>query len=185
MIGRPLAIQALKYGNRPHYAWTATPVAEGAGFVLCRGAAGRRLIHHTKGAVFTVDTCSIEFYSFAEWFTVCVDVDGSGARQYYCNIAQPARREGGVLSFVDLDLDLVWARGSGWRVVDEEEFEVNAARFAYPPDLVAGARAGLEELRARIDAGRFPFDGTLDPWVRELGDQARRGERPHPAAPAR
>jgi len=152
----------------PHYEWTAAVVSQGDGCVICHGAPGRRLIHHTKGRVFIADTWSVEFYSFSEWFTVSVDVDVDGVLQRYCNIAEPARLDGDVLSFVDLDLDLVWRRGSGWQVVDEDEFAVNAARFTYPPPLVAAARTALEGLRARVEGKGFPFDGTLDRWVRHL-----------------
>jgi len=156
-----LIVRALKYGRLPHYEWETT-LLERRGDVLCRGELGRRFTHHTRGFEIHDSTPAVEFFSLSQWFTVSANVRDVAITDYYCNIAEPAQFADDVLTFVDLDLDLV-RRGAGeWHVVDEEELAHNAARFGYPPDLVMRARVEMQRLRARITARRFPFDGTLD-----------------------
>jgi protein associated with RNAse G/E len=79
------------------------------------GEYGRKLHHHTKQKIFTVNNRTIEFFSFVSWFTVSADVVNGKIEQYYCNINEPARIDGNTVSFVDLDLDNIQRNGE-WKV---------------------------------------------------------------------
>lgn len=165
-----MIVRALKYGRLPHYEWETTLIERRGEAFLCRGEVGRRFTHHTRGFEIQSDTPSVEFFSLAEWFTVSATVDDGAITHYYCNIAEPAEFAEDVLSFIDLDVDLVRNRQGQWLVVDEDELAQNAVRFGYPPGLVARAQVELEHLRARVAAGRFPFDGTLDRYAAKGGN---------------
>ncbi|UUZ92914.1 DUF402 domain-containing protein [Paenibacillus sp. P25] len=93
-------------------------------------------------------------------------------RQYYCNINEPAVLKDSLVSFVDLDLDLVY-RGGEWKVVDEDEFEANRVKFRYPDELAKRARLELERLQLRVKEGRFPFDGTLNRFMPLMDGEGR------------
>ena len=159
-----ITVKALKYGDRPHYEWTTNVLELTDSYVFVLSEKGRKLLHHTKQSVFTVDNWTIEFFSFDSWFTVSADVIGGEIQQYYCNINEPARKSGNVVTFVDLDLDLVYRDGE-WKVVDEDEFAGNAIKYGYPEETIWRARQELKNLQDRIANKKFPFDGTLEKFV--------------------
>ncbi|WP_244226683.1 DUF402 domain-containing protein [Paenibacillus protaetiae] len=154
-------IKSLKYGNVPHYEWETELLEQGDGYVFVLGQYGRKLRHHTKQAVFTINNWAIEFFSSSHWFTVSADIVDGRIHQYYCNINQPAVIQGNGISFVDLDLDLI-CRDGKWSVVDEDEFIAHIAEFGYPQQLVDRTRQELAALQERIASGQFPFDGTIE-----------------------
>ncbi|MFC0212489.1 DUF402 domain-containing protein [Paenibacillus chartarius] len=166
-MNRPtVTIQAQKYGNRPHYEWNTKLLERMDSYVIVLGEYGRQLQHYTKQKVFTVENWTIEFFSSDLWFTVSADVDvaGGSIKQYYCNINMPARIQDDIVSFIDLDLDLVQRNGE-WKVVDEDEFERHAIAYAYPEPLIERARQELSDLQRRIRNNEFPFDGTLERFI--------------------
>lgn len=166
-----LKLHALKYGNIAHYDWDMTLLEEREGCLIAEGRAGRSLKHHTKGQTFTIPHASLEVYALHEGFTVSFDIAGGRIVSMYCNVSQPCIRSGHDVSFVDLDLDLLWNEEQGWHVVDEDEFAVNRLKFGYPPDVAESAERSLDELRRRVRASAFPFDGSLDAHVRRIASE--------------
>lgn len=159
-MNNQITIQALKYGNHPHYEWNTRLLEKTDSHIFVLGEFGRKLNHYTKQKVFTIDNWTIEYFSFDSWFTVSADIVGGQIKQYYCNINQPAKMEGQTVSFVDLDLDYIQRNGE-WSVVDEDEFASNAIKFGYPDTLIHKVRQELESLKERINNHVFPFDGSL------------------------
>ncbi|NRF93066.1 DUF402 domain-containing protein [Paenibacillus frigoriresistens] len=159
-----ITIQALKYGDHLHYEWNTTLLEKTDSHIFVLGNYGRKLNHYTKQKVFTIEAWTIEYFSFHSWFTVSADVVGGNIQQFYCNINQPAKIEGNVVSFVDLDLDYVQRNGE-WKVVDEDEFESNAIKFAYPEPLIHKAKQELIGLKELVSKRSFPFDGSLEKFI--------------------
>lgn len=159
-----ITIQALKYGNQQHYEWNTEVLEKSETYIVVLGEYGRKLHHHTKQKVFTINNWTIEFFSFDSWFTVSADIVDGRIHQYYCNINEPAKINQDVVSFVDLDLDYIQRNGE-WKVVDEEEFQINAVKFAYPDELIRKAREELENLKICILNKQFPFDGTIERFI--------------------
>nr|WP_305121002.1 DUF402 domain-containing protein [Saccharibacillus sp. JS10] len=145
-------------------------------FVIAEGKAGRKLKHHTKGQTFTIPHASLEVYALQEGFTVSFDIQNGKLISIYCNITQPCIQHESHVSFVDLDLDLLWNEAQGWHVVDEDEFADNQVRLNYPPELIVYARQALEDLQQRIAQHQFPFDGSLDPIIHHIANQAAERE---------
>jgi protein associated with RNAse G/E len=162
-----VTIQALKYGNLLHYEWNTTLLEQTDSHIFVLGEYGRQLNHYTKGKIFTVENWAIEFFSLDSWFTVSADVVGGTINEYYCNINQPAMINGRVVSFVDLDLDLVY-RNDRWMVIDEDEFAYNAVKFGYPEELMLRAKRELESLQERVERKRFPFDGSIEQFINRI-----------------
>ncbi len=159
-----ITIQALKYGDLLHYEWNTILLEKTDSHIFVLGEYGRKLNHYTKQNVFTVEAWTVEYFSFNSWFTVSADVVDGKIQQYYCNINQPAQINGNIVSFVDLDLDYVQRNGE-WKVVDEDEFENNAFKFAYPEALIHKARKELHDLKELIRKKTFPFDGSLEMFI--------------------
>ena len=157
-----------------HYEWTSKTLEQTDRFLISLGEKGRKLHHHSKKQVFTIGHPSIEFFSFTDWFTVSMDIQQSGNIHYYCNIALPAVLDGDVLSFIDLDLDLVY-RNNEWKVLDEDEFERNSKKYQYPDDLAKKAFLELDNLKDAIARRQFPFDGTLTVYLNRMAEGHRTG----------
>ena len=88
----------------------------------------------------------IETYYTDRWYNIFAihDREDDKVKGWYCNIGMPAVFEDGVVSYVDLALDL-WVSANGQQtVLDEDEFE----QLQLDEELSSGAHRGLEELKS-------------------------------------
>ena len=69
----------------------------------------------------------------------------------------PPTFEDGVLSYVDLDIDVLVEPDFSYRVLDQDEFDENAIRYNYSEQLRNGAMKALDELVSLIESRNFPF----------------------------
>ncbi|MFD2831386.1 DUF402 domain-containing protein [Corticicoccus populi] len=164
---KSIDVLVYKYNGQKHYQWETTLLEHHNDYVLVKGDVGRELIHHTKGKTFICGTKSLEFFSTKEGFTVNIDIHDSGEMEYYCNISLPAEcnMEQNIISFVDLDLDLIRDKTGRWKLVDKEEFIENAERMNYSKDTVEFAENSLKELRRKITEEYFPFDDFFEKYA--------------------
>lgn len=87
----------------------------------------------------------VEYYYSDRWYNIFAiyDRDDGALKGWYCNIGKPAVIEDGVVSYVDLALDL-WVSVDGKQtVLDEDEFEA----LNLTDGLREGALTGLSELK--------------------------------------
>lgn len=99
-----------------------------------------------------------ELYYWHRWYNVFRISSPEGTlKGWYCNLGAPPVDEGaGVLSYVDLALD-VWVRPDGsYVVLDEDELAAILADPALPDALRAGAAAGGADLLRLVESGRLP-----------------------------
>lgn len=83
---------------------------------------------------------------------------GGKLTNFYCNINQPPRFDGRVLSYTDLDIDVLVAPDLTYRILDLDDFEANARVYAYPDEVQKRAHSALKELTELIEARAFPFN---------------------------
>jgi hypothetical protein len=97
----------------------------------------------------------VETFYADRWYNVFAVHDGQTGRLkgWYCNLARPARLEGGHLTQEDLALDLVVYPDGRMEVFDMSEFESLQLTDAER----ASVDAGLQELKALAIARRGPF----------------------------
>ncbi len=76
------------------------------------------------------------------WYGLFDLSEPRGLRHWYGNVQTPAVFDGDVISYVDLDLDVVLEPGAPPRLVDDDEFFAACERLRYPPAIVEGAWAG-------------------------------------------
>ena len=87
----------------------------------------------------------VEYYYDDRWYNIFEvhDRDDQRIKGWYCNVCKPASFEDGIVSYVDLALDL-WVSPDGRQtVLDEEEFET----LGLDQELRAGALQGLYDLQ--------------------------------------
>lgn len=155
-------VQQYKYGGRKHYSYPVRLIEERSDVIIVHGAYGRPLTHPGRGLVdWPVPNESIEFHSTSAPYSVSAAWNADGSfRHYYGNVNTPATLSEGVLSLVDLDLDLLVTEDLAWRVEDEDEFEAHRREWGYPEEVVELARSALAELIQMVEERRFPFDGS-------------------------
>ena len=69
----------------------------------------------------------------------------------------PPTFDGEVLSYIDLDLDVLVEPDLSYRILDNEDFEANAAVYSYPIEVQRNVRQALDELVEMIRNREFPF----------------------------
>lgn len=87
----------------------------------------------------------VEYYYSDRWYNVFEihDRDDGQFKGWYCNIGMPAVIEDGMVSYVDLALDL-WVSANGKQILlDEDEF----MNLDLNDDMKSGALKGLNDLK--------------------------------------
>ena len=165
-----IIIKAYKYENKLHYKWKSNLIEKTDKYIIGRARPGRVLHHYTRDNKFVMDNWSIEFFLKDYWFNVMVDIKKGDIVQYYCNVAKPPKiTENNIISFVDLDFDLVKKNGE-WSVLDEDDFKKNQKKYDYSKELIQKAKVKLEELKKRIENNKFPFNGFIRSNVSEISE---------------
>jgi len=87
----------------------------------------------------------VEYYYSDRWYNIFAihDRDDGKIKGWYCNIGKPAVFEDGIVSYIDLALDLWVSAGGKQSVLDEDEFE----ELKLGEELRTGALKGLDELK--------------------------------------
>jgi protein associated with RNAse G/E len=96
----------------------------------------------------------VETFYTDRWYNIfeIYDRDDCRLKGWYCNIGQPAVLEDGIVSYVDLALDL-WVSADGKQtVLDKDEFE----ELELDDDTRQNALTGLEDLRRFLKNDRPP-----------------------------
>jgi len=96
----------------------------------------------------------VEYYYSDRWYNIfeIYDRDDGQLKGWYCNVGMPAIFGDGIVSYVDLALDL-WVSADGKQtVLDEDEFdELNLS-----DELRVKALSGLSELKFHFDEKNPP-----------------------------
>jgi uncharacterized protein len=98
-----------------------------------------------QDVVFKTGDRFVEYYYSDRWYNIFTihDRDDGHIKGWYCNVGMPAVIEEGVVSYVDLALDL-WVSADGKQtVLDEDEFQ----GLNLNDELSASALQGLEALK--------------------------------------
>lgn len=104
-------------------------------------------------------TISYEYYWRNRWYNIFRFHEPEGdLRNFYCNISRPPRFDNGVLDYIDLDIDILVRKDLSYEVLDLEEFQDNAAAYAYSNEVRMMADQSLRELKGLIERREFPFD---------------------------
>ena len=115
------------------------------------------VIHDLLGTIAS-GTHSLEYYWLDRWYNIFRFAQPDGKlRNYYCNVNVPATLEGDVLSFVDLDIDILVQPDFSYQILDVDEFEKNSALYDYSLEVEQNAHLAVSELVEMIETRAFPF----------------------------
>lgn len=157
--GAPVPIAVDKYdGRRRFVVWTrclrATPE-----LLILLGEPGR--VFETPAGARRLATTTLEYFPTARWWNIVsfYDATTGDLLRHFCNAIAPARWDGQLLRYVDLDLDLVVTPAGTVSIEDLADFRHHARLWRYPATTRHQALLALRELRALALAGRPPFTG--------------------------
>ena len=155
--GSPVLVRSYKYDGVLHRTWNAELVRQAGSLVVLDAKFTDEIVHDLLGTILS-GTQSLEYYWLDRWYNVFRFAQPDGTlRSYYCNVNVPANFDGEILSYVDLDLDILVDPDLTYRVLDVEDFEINAGRYGYTEDVQAKARQALADLVKMIESRAFPF----------------------------
>ena len=115
-------------------------------------------IEHDLLGTIPSGTRSLEHYWLDRWYNVFRFSRQNGElRNYYCNINMPPKFTNGILSYIDLDLDILVQPDFSYQILDVEDFERNAKAYSYSLELQENVRQAVDELTGMIKTRQFPF----------------------------
>jgi uncharacterized protein len=147
----------LKYDGSEHRRWPAR-VAKTAGSLLVLDAVFEEEIEHDLLGTISAGTISTEYYWLDRWYNVFRFSDPDRKlKNFYCNVNVPPQFDGRVLSYIDLDIDVLVEPDLTYKILDEDDFEENGKRYLYPDEVKTNAWRALAELTELIESRSFPF----------------------------
>ena len=154
----PIEVRAYKYDGLLHRTWPAELLRQEGPLIVLDARFPTEVIHDLLGTI-PSGTHSLEYYWLDRWYNVFRFAQPDGQlRNYYCNVNVPPTFDKDVLSYVDLDLDILVEPDFSYQILDIEDFESNVGYYGYPAEVQARARQTLEELVGMIETRAFPFD---------------------------
>ena len=153
-----IVVRVQKYDGAEHRSWAACVVKQAAPLLILDAVFDDEIAHDLIGTI-SAGTISTEYYWLDRWYNVFRFSDQGGTlKNFYCNVNMPPSFDGHVLSYVDLDIDVLVKPDFSYQVLDLEDFEDNARALNYPLEVRENAHAALAELIGLIEARSFPFD---------------------------
>lgn len=152
-----IEVRADKYDGAEHRRWPARVVEHSNSLLVLDAVFAEEIQHDLLGTIAS-GTISVEYYWLDRWYNVFRFSDREGKLQnFYCNVTLPPSFDGRVLSYVDLDIDVLVRPDFSFRVLDLEDFEENASRYGYPAEVQEKAHVALADLIQLIETRSFPF----------------------------
>jgi protein associated with RNAse G/E len=152
-----IVVHSCKHDGRVNRRWPARVVRREGTLIVLEGVFAEEVRHPLIGVI-AAGTLSTEFYWTDRWYSVFRFQSPDGRLlKFYCNINTPPRLEAGVLSYIDLDVDVLVETDFSYVVLDEEEFERHAEEYDYPPLYRTRVRSALGEILRLVGSREFPF----------------------------
>lgn len=146
--GDAILVRVLKYDGAERRRWPAR-VARRDGPLIVLDAVFAEEVQHDLLGTIAPGSVSKEYYWLDRWYNVF-----RFSERFYCNVTQPPSFDGAVLTYVDLDIDVLVESDFSYRILDLEDFEASC----YPADVQRDARQALNELTSLVENRSFPFN---------------------------
>jgi len=153
-----ITVRAYKQDGSEHRTWQAQIVQQQGSLLVLNAEFAEEVQHDLLGTI-PSGTLSVEYYWLDRWYNIFRFHKPDGTvRNYYCNVNTPPEFDGQDLKYVDLDIDILVSNDFSYAVLDLDEFESNAVRYRYTPEIKTRAHQALGELRTLIETRSFPFN---------------------------
>lgn len=153
-----ITVKVLKYDGSDYRQWSGTVSRRDGPLLQLDAAFSIEVSHHSLGMI-RRGTRLVEYYWLDRWYNVLRFLNNDGStRFFYCNVTTPPKLEDGVLTYIDLDIDVLALPDLSFEVLDLDEFDQNAGRYGYSEEIKLRSQAAIDELTSMIDGREFPFD---------------------------
>lgn len=153
-----IEVHSYKYDGLLHRTWPAELLRQEGSLIVLDAKFSAEVIHDLLGTIAS-GTHSLEYYWLDRWYNIFRFAEPDGTlRNYYCNVNMPPTFDGDILSYVDLDLDILVEPDLSYQLLDVEDFEKNAEAYSYSVDVKTNARRAVTELVNMIESCAFPFN---------------------------
>lgn len=152
-----ITVQVLKYDGTEHRRWSARVSQREGPLIILDAEFDEDVEHDVLGSI-SCGTQTIEYYWLDRWYNIFRFLDHKGeTRLWYCNVNTPPSITDHMLTYIDLDIDVLVQPDFSYAVLDLDDFEDNAKRFSYSDDTRRQALDALKELQEMITGRYFPF----------------------------
>lgn len=152
-----ITVRVLKKDGTEYRRWNAKLSHREGDLIILNAEFEVDVSHELLGQI-KRSTKTVEYYWLNRWYNVFRFLKDDGStRLWYCNINAPPEFNGGTLSYIDLDIDILVQPDFSFQVLDEDEFEINAKRYGYSAKVKSGAHGAVQELMVMIEQRQFPF----------------------------
>ncbi|PYS32644.1 MAG: hypothetical protein DMF75_11455 [Acidobacteria bacterium] len=167
-----ISVRVLKYNGTEYRRWNAK-LSQHSGSLLVLDAEFEYEVQHDLLGPIESGTRTIEYYWLDRWYNIFRFMNQNNAtRLYYCNVNMPPSLRDNMLTYIDLDIDVLVQPDFSYQVLDLDEFEENANRYGYSEEVKSKARAAVDELVSMIVAHQFPFiENASSPSVSPVVNQ--------------
>jgi protein associated with RNAse G/E len=160
--GTQVTVKSCKYDGRVNRSWRARVVRVEGPLAVVEGVFETEVRHALLGHI-REGTVSTEFFWTDRWYSVFRFREPDGPlRNFYCNLNTPPVLADDAITFVDLDIDVLVAPDFSFQVLDEDEFELHAEQYRYPPEFRRRTREALDEVLDMVARRQFPFVSDED-----------------------
>jgi protein associated with RNAse G/E len=152
-----IKVKTFKLDGKAHRTWNAELVRQEGPLLVLDGTFASDIEHELLGTI-AAGTRSVEYYWMERWYNVFRFSQPNGElRNYYCNISVPPSFDGSILSYVDLDLDILVAPDFSYQTLDVDDFEKNCQAYGRSNEIREHAQLATDEVIGMIQARQFPF----------------------------
>src|SRR2546425_1967883 len=152
-----VAVRVLKYNGTEYRRWNARR-SQHDGPLLVLDAEFEHDVQHDLLGEIESGTRTIEYYWLNRWYNIFRFMkDDNTTRLYYCNINMPPSLRDNVLTYIDLDIDILVQPDFSYQVLDLDEFEANARCYGYSEEVKSQTKTAVKELVFMIESRQFPF----------------------------
>jgi hypothetical protein len=157
-LSERITVKVKKYDGTDYREWSGTVSRRDGSLLQLDAAFSIEVSHHSLGLI-RRGTRLVEYYWLDRWYNVLrfLDEDGS-TRFFYCNVTTPPKMEGDLLTYVDLDIDVLALPDLSYEILDLDEFDRNVALYGYSEEIKLRSQGAIDELTSMIEARQFPFD---------------------------
>ena len=152
-----ITVKVLKYDGSDYREWSGVLSRRDGSLLQLEAAFSIDVSHELIGEI-RRGTRLVEYYWLDRWYNIFrfLHPDGS-TRLFYCNVTTPPILEKQLLTYVDLDIDILVLPDFSYHILDADEFEANAARYGYGEEIKLRSEESVDELRSMIENREFPF----------------------------
>jgi protein associated with RNAse G/E len=152
-----ITVRVLKRDRAEYRRWRARIAEQDDQMIVLDAEFDAAVSHHLLGRI-EKGTRTVEYYWLDRWYNVFRFLHDDGrTRLWYCNVNTPPILEDGMLTYIDLDIDVLVSPDLSYQVLDLDEFAANAGRYGYSSEERAQALAAVEDLISLIKNCQFPF----------------------------